>query len=117
MFKKRILPVLLIIVACVLIYTSKMSYYQNKVAFFEKDISGIVSKISEGRGTKVYYQESDFFYLEQCKVNSINIGDSLSKRRSSLKVFRKTGFDNFILFEEGKVLKPKSSYFNFFFGF
>ena len=116
MFKKRILLILIILSVGVLIYTSKMSYYQNKVNFFEKNINGVVSKISEGRGTKVYYSESDFFYLEQCQVNSIKVGDSLSKSRSVIKVFRKTESENFGIIEEEKVLKPKNSYFNFFFG-
>ncbi|WP_108424998.1 hypothetical protein [Flagellimonas amoyensis] len=114
---KKIWGIIIVLVAFTLIYNSKSSYYENKVAFYNNNVNGIIVDIKAARGTKVYYGESDFFYLEQLEEKEIKVGDSIVKKvDSELTVYRKNKSGQFIYLTKIKVLRPKSSYFKFFFG-
>ena len=114
---KKVWGIVIVLIAFTFIYNSKSSYYENKVAFYNGNVNGIIAEIKTTRGTKVHYGESDFFYLEQLEEKEIKIGDSIIKRdNSELTVYRKNESGQFIYLNKIKVLKPKSSYFKFFFG-
>jgi hypothetical protein len=116
-FIKKVWGIVIVLVAFTLIYNSKSSYYENKVDFYNNNINGIISDIKTTRGTKVRYGKSDFFYLEQLEKKEIKAGDSIVKKADSeLTVYRKNERGQFIYLTKIKVLKPKSSYFKFFFG-
>ena len=115
---KRIWQLIILISLPIIIYNTKSSYYQNKVDFYEKNINGAVTKIKQTLGTKIYYNETDFFYLEQLENKSLKVGDSINKKMDSdLTVFEKNESGQYIYLTKIKVMKPKSSYFKFFFGF
>ena len=84
--------------------------------FYKKNVDAIILKIEEGRGTKVYYNESEFFYLDQLKEESIKAGDSISKRGSDLLVFDKNTMGQYHFLNKIEVTKPEDSYFKFFYG-
>ncbi|MFD2517730.1 hypothetical protein [Salinimicrobium flavum] len=113
---KKIFPILILLLAGFLIYNSKRSYYKNKTDFYEKNLNGIINQIKEGRGTKVYINESDFFYLEQLENKSLKVGDSISKKNSDLFVFEKNKNNGFSYLTTINVKKPKDNYYEFFFG-
>lgn len=114
---KRIWKILLVIIALpIIIYFTKVDYDKKTIDFYEKDVNGIISKIKRTRGTKVYYNSSDFFYLEQLKDKTIKVGDSISKKGSDLLVFDKNSSGQYSFRNEIKVIKPKDSYFKFFYG-
>lgn len=109
--------VIAIIILFTLIYNSKTSDYKNEVAFFNQNITGVITKIKQTRGTKVYYDKSNFFYLSQLQNRTVKIGDSISKiANSDLAVYKKNENGKFILQTKIKVLKPEDSYFEYFFG-
>lgn len=113
---KRTWQIIILIILLTLIYNSKTDYYKNKVNFYNKSVNGIITKIKTTRGTKVYYNESDFFYLEQLENNSLKVGDSINKEENDLYVYEKNENGQYVYLTKVKVLKPKSSYFKFFFG-
>lgn len=114
---KRVWQILLVLILFTLIYNSKSEHYKNKVDFYNKNIDGIITKIKRTRGTKVYYAESDFFYLEQLEDKLLKVGDSISKKTNSeLAVYEKIENEHYIYLTKIKVMKPQSSYFKFFFG-
>ena len=113
---KRIIPVLIIFgIVSYLIYNSKRSDYKNKLLFFHKNINARIVKIAENRGTKVYYSEDDFFYLESYKGVNIMKGDSLLKNDQEIKIYRKNKNNKFNFVGKGKPLKPPATYFEYFF--
>ncbi len=112
---KKVIPVIVVTVALVLVYNSKRGYYQNKIDFYNSTLDIKILKIKDARGTKVYYSEKDFFYLESCEGIELYSGDSISKVGNMIKVFRSKTGKGYVLSESGKAVKPKDSYFNFFF--
>ncbi|WP_190311295.1 hypothetical protein [Psychroflexus gondwanensis] len=113
---KTIFQILLVLALPVVIYFTKTDYYKNTVDFYKNDVNGIILKIKESRGTKVYYNESEFFYLDQLKDKSIKVGDSISKRGSDLLVFEKNSNGQYEFLKKINVIKPKDSYLKFFYG-
>ncbi|PWH81829.1 hypothetical protein DIS18_14225 [Algibacter marinivivus] len=114
---KKVWGIVIVLIALTLIYNSKSSYYENKVVFYNDNVNGIITDIKTTRGTKVHYGKSDFFYLEQLEKKEIKVGDSILKKADSdLNVYRKNESGQFIYLTKIKVLKPKNSYFKFFFG-
>lgn len=112
---KKVIPILIVALALILIYNSKRGYYRNKTNFYSSTLNVKILKIKDARGTKVYYSEEDFFYLESCEDIHVYPGDSISKVGSKIKVFRNKTGKVYVLAESGKAIKPKDSYFNFFF--
>ena len=84
--------------------------------FYSKNLNGIVTEIKDGRGTKVYLKDYDFFYLEQLDNELLKVGDSISKKNSDLFVFEKNKNNGFSYLTTIKVKKPKDNYYEFFFG-
>tara|TARA_R110000868_G_C10542890_1_gene735128 strand:- start:62 stop:421 length:360 start_codon:yes stop_codon:yes gene_type:complete len=113
---KRIWQLILVIAFPVIIYNTKTDYYKKKVDFYESDLNGVVTQIKQTRGTKVYLNESEYFYLEQLQDKSLKVGDSINKKGSELNVFEKNNKDEYNYKNKITVIKPESSYFKFFFG-
>ena len=113
---KRFWQLILVIALPVIIYNTKSDYYKNKVDFYESDLNGVVTQIKQTRGTKVYLNESEFFYLDQLQDKSLKVGDSINKKGSELNVFEKRNQDEYRFINKITVVKPESSYFKFFFG-
>ena len=110
----RIIP--LGVILFLFIYNSKRSFYNNGVRFYENEINSIISKIERTRGTKVYYGEEDYFYLEDYKGVSLKINDSIKKVGQQIWVYRKsTDVSDYKLIGTGEPIKPKKSYFAYFF--
>jgi hypothetical protein len=102
--------ILLITLLC-LIFFSKWSDYKNNVEFYKKEANISIKKIVETRGTKVYYNSEDFFYLETYKGDKLEVGDSISKKNEKIEIFT-----NGTLTGYGQIKKPKENYFLYFFG-
>jgi len=114
---KKVWGIVIVLIAFTLIYNSKSSYYENKVSFYNNEVTGVITHINTTRGTKVFYGESDYFYLDQLEEKNIKVGDSIIKKvDSDLNVYRKNESGKFNYLTKIKVLKPKGSYFKFFFG-
>ena len=113
---KNVWTITIVLIVFVLIFTSKIDYYKNDLKFYNNDIRGVITKIVETRGTKIYYSESDFFYLSQLNGKLV-VGDSISKKsQSDLKIFKNNKNDEYLLQDTIKVKKPSSNYFEYFFG-
>ncbi|WP_157208530.1 hypothetical protein [Mariniflexile maritimum] len=99
-------------------YISKQEDYNKWITFYKDDINAIISKIERTRGTKVYYgdKEEVYFYLEDYKGVPLKEGDSINKVNQEIEVYRKeiNGGD-FKYIGKGVPLKPKNSYFAYFF--
>ena len=113
---RKVWPIIIMLILLFLIYNTKKEYYKNQIEFFDKNLNGIILNIEEGRGTKVFLEQADFFYLEQIKDKSIKVGDSISKIETELSIYRKNDTGKFVFLKKETVLKPKNSYFEFFFG-
>jgi hypothetical protein len=98
-------------------FISKIESYKKGVDFYEDEINAIISKIKRTRGTKVHYgDKEDYFYLEDYKGVLLKEGDSISKVNQVIKVYRKDiNGGEFKYIGKGSALKPKSSYFMYFF--
>ena len=57
--------------------------------FYKEYISGEILKIERTRGTKVYYTESDFFYLDTYKGVVLKQGNTFQKNGPELIIFEK----------------------------
>ena len=87
---KKVWGIVIVLIAFTLIYNSKSSYYENKVSFYNNEVTGVITHINTTRGTKVFYGESDYFYLDQLEEKNIKVGDSIIKKvDSDLNVYRK----------------------------
>lgn len=120
---KKIASALIIIVIFLIfgfnVYNSKKEYYEKHVGFYNKNFSGEVKKITEGRGTIIYYNSNEYFYTFFCedeyKIDEyIKVGDIVVKKTGTLEVCR-NNTDNIII--TSKVIKPEKSYFKYFFSF
>ena len=109
---KNIWRVIIVIAILCLIFFSKWYDYKNQVDFYKKDINLIIKSIIETRGTKVHYNNDEFFYLETYKGVSLEVGDSISKKNEKIEVY-----SNGVLTGYGEIMKPKETYFEYFFGF
>jgi len=102
--------IILLIVFC-LIFFSKWRTYKNNVEFYKKDINFSVIKITETRGTKVYYDKDNFFYFDTYKGDKFELGDSILKKNGKIKLYNKSSLKGY-----GEIIKPKENYFEYFFG-
>lgn len=109
--------IILILIFLTLVYNSKRDYYDNHIDFFEKSCSGQIVDIKTGRGTKVFYNKNDFFYLESYKGVALEKGDSFQKLGSELTVFEKSKSRKIIFKGSGMIIMPEENYFKFFFKF
>jgi len=93
-FQILIIPVVIIVFSFV-VYNSKRDYYEaDKDFYYNAYFNSEVAKIVDGRGTKIYYNDSDFFYTDALKDNLeveqlIEIGDIVIKQDSVLEIFRR----------------------------
>lgn len=99
-----------------MVYNSKADFYEKKVEFYDKDVRGVITEINETRGTKVYLENSYFFYLDQLRPKSLKVGDSIDKTETIISVYERNSTDKYEYLNKVKVLKPEDNYFEFFFG-
>lgn len=119
---KKVVSSLLIVLILLIfgfnIYNSKREYYKEQVEFYNKNFSGVVKDICEGRGTKIYYSSNEYFYTFFCEDEykldeNVKVGDIVIKEFETLEICRNKR-DNVII--SSNVMKPEKSYFEFFFG-
>lgn len=108
---KMIAAVGVIAIFFAVVYQSKSDYYENEKAFYKKYFNGEVRDIQHGRGTKIYYSKTDFFYSNDSKTD-FKIGDNFKKSADSLELYR-----NGDLIRKVKIDKPAATYFDYFFGY
>lgn len=110
-----------IVIFSFVVYNSKRDYYAaDKDFYYNAYFNSEVAKIVDGRGTKIYYNDSDFFYTDALKDNLeveqlIEIGDIVKKQDSVLEIFRRDKNGDIQKIFTGKIEKPESSYFSYFF--
>jgi hypothetical protein len=110
----RIIP--LVVIVFLLIFNSKRGFYNKWLEFYGNDINAIINKIERTRGTKIHYGKEDYFYLENYKGVPLKKGDSIKKSGQEIRVYRKdTDGSDYKLIGTGAPLKPKKSYFAYFF--
>lgn len=102
-------------------YHSKKEYYEVDKAFYDNaNVSGEVVKIMQGRGTRIFYTDTDFFYAECVAGNAIagtiKIGDVVRKRDSVLEILREANKKEMRRVAIAIVENPGDSYFRYFFG-
>ena len=108
---KNIWRGILLITLLFLIFFSKWYEYKNDVEFYKKNINSTILKIKTNRGTKVYYNSEDFFYLDTYKGDKLEVGDSISKKNEKIEIFTNGTLNGY-----GQIKKPKENYFIYFFG-
>ncbi len=102
----------------VFIYNSKTDYYNKDKEFFENNVHGVICNIKKTRGTKIYYNTTDFFYLSILKSKDIKIHDSIyKKQKSDLNLFRKDKDGKYFFLKKIEIKAPKDNYFEYFFDF
>ncbi len=104
---KFIVPAVFIMIFLAVVYNSKRADYENEKSFSKKYFNGQVLKIVEGRGTQIYYSETDFFYA--ISEVDFKVGDIFKKTTDSLEVYR-----NDKVTAKVKVEKPAETYFEYF---
>lgn len=118
---KKLIALLFGLIALLLfvfnVYSSKKEFYLKQKEFYNKTFTSQVTKIIEGRGTKIFYNSNEYFYSDYCddeyKLEElIKIGDILDKKTGILEVYR----DNSKIIT-CKIIEPKESYSESFFGF
>ncbi|GEP51487.1 hypothetical protein FNO01nite_21590 [Flavobacterium noncentrifugens] len=107
---KFIAAAVVIMVFLTLVYHSKKDAYENEKAFSQKYFTGELLAIEQGRGIKIYYSTTEFFYA--VPDVDFKVGDHFRKTTDSLELFR-----NGNLVRKIKVEKPTESYFDYFTGF
>ena len=112
---RKIWAVLIVFIFFGFIYNSKREFYENNVAFYNKNLNGNILKIVNGRGTKVYYSAENYFYLDFYKGIKLEDGNSFQKTDNDLKIYKKTTDGKLIFKGVGEMEKPQETYFKFFF--
>jgi len=107
----KILRYVLLGLFLVLVFSSKYSDYRQRVKFHNENISKKIVRIKEGRGTKVYFDDENYFFLDSYKGPPLAIGDFVIKDGTKISVFR--GSDNSSF--SGILVPPPETYFEFFF--
>lgn len=113
---KKSVVVIIISIFIFIVYNSKSEYYQKSKEFHEKYFNGEILKIVEGRGTEIYYEKNSFFYKDDYEGPELLVGDILRKNNSEITIMRKNAEGDYVEIGKGKSIKPKESYFNYFFG-
>lgn len=120
---KKIIALLVVILIIIIfifnVYNSKNEFYLKQNEFYNQIFTSQVVKIIEGRGTKIFYNSSDYFYSDYCEdeyklEELIKVGDVLEKKIGILEVYRGDKSNRIIIC---RVIKPEKSYFQNFFGF
>ena len=112
---KKIIPLIIILIFCFVIYNSKKDSYEKSEEFYRKSFSGEIEKIIEGRGTKVYYENDSYFYEEDYEGVKLNVGDVIRKKDAEIIIMRKNSSGEYVEVGKGKNIEPNKSYFNYFF--
>jgi hypothetical protein len=143
---KKVLTIIIVFIFCFQIFNSKREYYEVDMHFYKNDINGVITKIKEGRGIKIYYNDSDFFYLSQLEskslsediannkktkkvywgssgvheeeileIQSLGLGDSISKDGPVLTIYKKNKQGKYLSTIKRSVNKPEDSYWDYFF--
>jgi hypothetical protein len=100
--------VLLIIVSIFsfAVYNSKSEFYRKHNEFYNQIFTAQVTKIVEGRGTKIFYNSNNYFYSDYCEEEYkleklIKVGDVIRKKTGILEIYR----EDFQIIS-CKVIKP-----------
>ena len=113
---KKIIPLIIILIFCFVVFNSKKDYYEKSEEFYHNSFTGEIEKIIEGRGTKVYYENESFFYEEDYEGEKLKVGDLIRKNNAEITIMRKNSSGEYIEIGKGKSIEPNKSYFNYFFG-
>jgi hypothetical protein len=100
----------IVILFLIIVFFSKYDDYKDSKTFYDQDVSGVVMRVEEGRGTTLYIDQRLYLILGY-KGPEIIKGDVIKKRGSQVLIYR----DSNILPLEGFVAKPADSYFSYFF--
>jgi hypothetical protein len=118
---KKIIGVLIFVVVIMIflfsVFNSKRDYYENHQEFYKGyDFNAEIIKIVEGRGTKIYYSEQNYFYSSIYEGAIIEKGDLIKKHNTIIDVYRKNNNTHkYILIGSGEIIKPKNNYYEYFF--
>jgi hypothetical protein len=100
----------IVVLFFIIVFFSKYDDYNDSKAFYDQDVSGVVMRVREGRGTIIYIDQKQYL-IAGYKGPGIIEGDVIKKRGSQVLIYR----DSNILPLEGIVAKPADSYFSYFF--
>jgi hypothetical protein len=113
---KKIIPIVIILIFFFTVLNSKTDNYEKSKEFHLKYFSGEIEKIIEGRGTKIYYDNDNFFYEDDYEGIKLLVGDLIRKNGSEITIIRKNNNGDYVEIGKGKSIEPKKSYFDYFFG-
>ncbi|OXA81097.1 hypothetical protein SAMN05444397_109193 [Flavobacterium aquidurense] len=114
---RKIIPAIIVIsIFCFMVYNSKTEYYEKSKEFSRSTFSGEILKITEGRGSKIYYENDKYFYDSDCEGLEIKVGDVVRKSISEIIVMRKNSNGEYVEIGKEIIKEPNKSYFNYFFG-
>ena len=113
---KKIIPLIIILIFCFVVYNSKNDYYEKSEEFYRNSFSAEIEKIVEGRGTKVYYENDNYFYEEDYEGVKLKVGDVIRKNDAEIIITRKNSSGEYVEIGKGKSIEPNKNYFNYFFG-
>lgn len=113
---RKIIPTILIITFCSLVYNSKTEDYEKSKEFHKSYFSSEIIKINEGRGTKIYYGKDTYFYESDYDGIELKVGDVIRKGDKEIIVTRRNASGEYIMVGKGKSLEPEKCYFDYFFG-
>ena len=94
--KKIIFSLLLLIIVSIFsfaVYNSKSEFYHKHNEFYNQIFTAQVTKIVEGRGTKIFYGSNNYFYSDYCEEEYkleklIKVGDVIRKKTGILEIYR-----------------------------
>ncbi|MEW5677243.1 hypothetical protein ABGT15_13090 [Flavobacterium enshiense] len=113
--KKIFLPIIITLIVFFLIYNSKTEYYEKSKEFHNSYFSSEIIKIEQARGTKIYYENDNFFYESDYKGVKLMVNDVIRKSSDGITILRKNSKGKYIEIGKGKSIEPKISYFKYFF--
>jgi len=114
---RKIIPaIIVILIFCFMVYNSKTEYYEKSKEFSRSTFSGEIQKITEGRESKIYYENDKYFYDSDCEGLEIKVGDVVRKSISEIIVMRKNSNGEYVEIGKEIIKEPNKSYFNYFFG-
>ncbi|MFV8333548.1 hypothetical protein [Flavobacterium sp. GSP14] len=114
---RKIIPVIILFsILFSIIYNSKTEYYEKSKEFHKSYFSAEITKIKEYRGTKIYYDNDNYFYESDYDGIKLKVGDVIRKNDAEIIVTRKNSSGEYVEIGKGKSIKPSKSYFSYFFG-
>jgi len=114
------IPIFIILVFALIVYASNRDFHIQHTKFYRSTFNSEVVKITEGRGTKIFYDNYHFFYTDFCQDNQevenvIKVGDVVRKQDSILEIFRENSRKEMQRILTTKVGKPSKDFpFNIF---